>query len=401
MPRDDERQIPRSAADLTAEWFSDALGEAPGVGQGACVTAVRVETIGTGVGFMGEVHRCHLTWDRSPGGPDSVIVKLPTSHPTNFALGDGLQVYEREIVVYRELSDSLGIPMPQLLYSDMDPDPAPWMERLVLFLFSVLPLRAINWVVRQFLKVAGRSTRRYVLVIEDVADARPPSQVRGGSSADVAAALKVLARFHAANWMRHDASRIYRRIWPVDRGTRAYQAGYLRNRETFVERFGDRLGAEMIDRLDDIQRRLPELDRRLSADPWTLLHGDFRLDNVLFRPDGEIVVLDYQGLCRGRPGLDVAYFITTALTIKHRDQEEQLLRTYHDALTAAGVHSYSREMLAADCRDAKEILAHRIVGAGDVVDTELDEAALAEGGHGDHAESLIDVIQLRVLDWLD
>ena len=121
------------------------------------------------------------------------------------------------------------------------------------------------------------------------------------------------------------------------------------------------------------------------------MHGDFRLDNVLFRPDGEIVVLDYQGLSRGRPGMDVAYFITTALTIEHREQEDRLLGAYHEALVTAGISSYSREMLQDDCRLAKEALAHRIVGAADVLDTEItaDE------------ESLIDVMQLRVLDWLD
>lgn len=389
-----DQHIPRTADELTAAWFTEVLAAA--TGSGASVTGVRIDTIGTGVGFMGEVHRCHLTWEGTDDGPDSVIVKLPTTHPKNFAVGDGLQLYEREIVVYREFSDSLGIPMPELLYSAMDPDPAPWLERIVLFLFTVLPLRAINWLVRQFLKLAGKSTRRYVLVLEDVADARPPQQVAGGSIDDAAAALGVLARFHACNWMRDDVTDTYRRIWPVDRGSKAYQAAYLRNRDQFVERFGEELGDAVVARLDAIQPRVPELDRRLAAEPWTLLHGDFRLDNVLFRPDGSIVVLDYQGISLGRPGLDVAYFITTALTVEHREGEDRLLDVYHEALVAAGVTAYSRQMLGDDVRDAKEVLAHRIVGAADVLDTDL-----VGDPNSDGPESLIDVMQLRVLDWLD
>ena len=290
MARTPEEHIPQSAAELTPEWFSDVLSF------DGSVTEVRIETIGTGVGFMGEVHRCHLTW---AGGdddtPDSVIVKMPTAHPTNFALGDGLQLYEREIVVYRELGDSLGIPMPHHLYSAMDPDPAPWIERVIVFLFSVLPIRAINWLLRQSLKLAGRSKRRYLLVLEDIADAHPPRQVQGGSVEDAAAALEVLARFHATNWMRYDVPKRYRRIWPIDRGSRAYQAGYARNREQFVERFGEQLGGATIARLDDIQKRLPSLDERLASEPWTLLHGDFQVESAGSRSSPIELVARMQG----------------------------------------------------------------------------------------------------------
>ena len=90
----------------------------------------------------------------------------------------------------------------------------------------------------------------------------------------------------------------------------------------FVERFGDAVDDDIVARLDEIQERVPAISASLAAAPWTLLHGDFRLDNLLFRPDDEIVVLDLQGLSAGRPAVDVAYFITTALDAEHRDEEE-------------------------------------------------------------------------------
>lgn len=382
--------IPQRSAELTAGWFTDVLAT------GAAVTEVRTEEIGVDVGFMGEVHRCHLTWNRSGSGAPSdlaasVIVKMPTQVPENFAAGDALRSYEREIVVYQTLRSSLGVPMPGYYFGAMDPDPAPWIQRPIFFLFDHLPIGGINWVISQFLKLSGRSKRRYILVIEDITDARPPTQQLGGSLDDARQSLEVLARFHAANWMRTDVSRSYPYIWPVDTVPRVGQASYVRNRDEFVARFGGVLADGMLARLDAIQERIPELCSSLAAEPWTVLHGDFRLDNVLFRPNGDTVVLDFQALSLGRPAVDVAYFITTALTAEHRDEEDRLLRTYHDALVAAGVSTYSFDDLVRDGEFAKELLAHRLVGSADVIDTSV-------AGEGD---SLMDLIQLRVLDWLD
>ena len=122
--------------------------------------------------------------------------------------------------------------MPAYLYGAMDPDPAPWLGRPILFLFDHLPIRGVNWVIAQFLKVAAKSKRRYILVLEDITDARPPSQHAGGSLDDAHQALVVLARFHAHNWMRHDAQETYDKIWPMNRASRVFQASYVRNRDS-------------------------------------------------------------------------------------------------------------------------------------------------------------------------
>ncbi|WP_040494838.1 phosphotransferase [Ilumatobacter nonamiensis] len=384
-PRPEPPFIPQRPHELTAEWFTEIIGT------DATVTDVRQVEIGTNVGFMGEVHRCHLTWDRVDGGlPDSVIVKVPTQVDENFAAGDALQSYEREIVVYQELAPSLGLPLPRYLYGAMDPDPAPWLEKPVRFLFEHLPLRGVNWLIGRFLRFAGKSKRRYILVLEDIVDARAPAQMVGGSFDDAAQALEVLARFHAANWMRTDAAATYHRIWPMNRASKVFQASYLRNRDHFIEQYGAVVDDSVLAHLDDIQTRVPEISDALAEEPWTLLHGDYRLDNLLFRPNGEIVVLDLQGLGSGRPAVDVAYFITTALTAEHCAEEVALLRVYHDALVEAGITGYSFDQLRRDCDLTKEMLAHRIVGSADVLDTSID------GKQG----ALMDMMQLRVLAWL-
>ena len=198
MAKRELQHIPQSAPELTPQWFTEALGDSTG----ATVTEVVHSNVGVGIGFLGELHRCQLEWDRDDERlPGSVIVKIPSTTPENRSLGEGLLAYEREIIAYRDLGDDLGVRMPRHYFSALDPDPAPWLDTPVTWLLERLPLGGVNWLVLRILWLASKSKRRYVLVMEDIADARPPSQVLGGSVADGLQALDVLARFHAHNWM--------------------------------------------------------------------------------------------------------------------------------------------------------------------------------------------------------
>jgi len=381
--------IPQDVSELTAAWFDEIL---PGSQR---VHTVRCEEIGADIGFIGKVYRCHLTWDEAGTGTDadrpaSVIVKMPTDNDINFALGDAAQFYEREITVYKELRSQLGVTVPDYLYSAMDPDPVPWLERPLLFLVDKLPLGGVNKTLDFLLKVSSKNKRRYILVLSDIVDARPPTQAAGGSLDDAHQALKVLAKWHANNWMCEALVADYRHLWSVDRAHRVFQARYVKNRPDFLERTKGLVEAPMIARLDAIQERLPSIVKRLAAPPWTLLHGDYRLDNVLFRDNGELVVIDLQAVLHGRPAVDVAYFITTALAPEHSSEERTLLRSYHDTLVAHGVTQYSYDTLVSDCELTKELFAHRFISAADILDTEVS---------GD-ADDLLDVMQSRVFGWL-
>lgn len=387
----DRVHIPQTEAELTAAWFTKSL---PGTGQ---VTSVSCQEIGADIGFIGKVYRCSLTWaspethEASGAQPASVIVKIPTDNDVNFATGEAAQFYEREITVYRRLRDGLGATVPEHLYSEMDPDPAPWIERPLLFLIDKLPLGGVNRTLDFLLKLGLRAKRRYILVISDIDDARPPTQADGGSLDDAHAALKVLATWHATNWMCADLVAKHHRLWPIDRAHRVFQARYVKNRAGFVAHTAGVVEPKTMARLDDIQDRLPSIVDKLSKAPWTLLHGDYRLDNVLFRDNGELVVLDLQALLYGRPAVDVAYFITTALEPEHVNEERALLGTYHDALVAEGVTDLDFDALAADCEVAKELFAHRFVSASDILDTEVS---------GDR-DDLLDVMLVRMFGWLN
>ena len=381
--------IPQEGIDFTADWFTDLFQEQ----YGAAVLDVSREVIGTGVGFVGEIHRCLLSWDANRDDlPASVIVKVPSKLHLNRSLGEGLQLYEREVTAYQELSSDMGLPMPNVLYSAMDDDPTPWLESVINFLFTRLPLGGVSWLTVKFLELASKNPklRRYVLVLEDISDARPPSQVEGGSLDDALISLATLAKFHAHHWMSEKSIAVSNRIWAVNRLPKVIQASYARNREEFVSRFGDLVGDEKMKVIDDAQGRLEDLLAPLARDPWTLLHGDYRLDNIMFRPNGEIVVIDYQLLCKGRPGWDVTYFITTALSADHKSEEETMLKHYHETLLLEGITNYSYQDLVDDVELTKLLLAHRLVGSRDAFDTELQNSD----------ETFVDVLVKRVVGWI-
>jgi aminoglycoside phosphotransferase (APT) family kinase protein len=90
-----------------------------------------------------------------------------------------------------------------------------------------------------------------------------------------------------------------------------------------------------------------ELGRRfVSALPaWTaadtaprcLAHGDYRVDNMMFGPDG-ITIVDWQTVQQSGAAADVAYFLGASLTPQlRRAHEDELVAGYHEALCATGV----------------------------------------------------------------
>ena len=114
------RHIPQTGPELTAEWFTETIGAS----LGATVEGVERERIGEGTGFMGVIYRCRLTWaDTSQPRadlPSSVVAKMPAA--SNRAIGEAIQAFEREIVIYRDLGERFGVPMPRYYYAALDPE---------------------------------------------------------------------------------------------------------------------------------------------------------------------------------------------------------------------------------------------------------------------------------------
>jgi aminoglycoside phosphotransferase (APT) family kinase protein len=119
----------------------------------------------------------------------------------------------------------------------------------------------------------------------------------------------------------------------------------------FLERYADTLAPEHRDLCQLFVAHIGDW-LALRTGPNTVSHGDFRLDNLLFQPEGaRPVVVDWQTAAWGAPAADVAYFVGGCLSVEDRRRHEQdLLVRYHDALCRRGVGTYSLDALKEDVR---------------------------------------------------
>ena len=103
-----------------------------------------------------------------------------------------------------------------------------------------------------------------------------------------------------------------------------------------------------------IGRRIANIKHRLADPPQTLVHGDYRLDNLFFRVselDLALTVIDWGEVWRGRGTYDVAYFLAGSMrTEQRRGQEMALLRRYHTHLREGGVRDYDFDRCVSDYR---------------------------------------------------
>jgi hypothetical protein len=110
---------------------------------------------------------------------------------------------------------------------------------------------------------------------------------------------------------------------------------------------------------------IPGLMGHLSQPPYTLAHGDYRLDNMFFA-ERDIALCDWQLVCRARGPYDLAYFTTQSLNVDDRRAwESELLARYERGLAAGGVTNYDRAQLDDDYRVATLFcLVYPVVAGG-------------------------------------
>jgi aminoglycoside/choline kinase family phosphotransferase len=344
--------LPKNSAEISVDWLNDALAGS-GVTGGAAISGFEREVIGEGAGFVGELSRFTLQYDgQANGAPRTVIAKLPTADEAVRNMAQLFGFYEREVRFYEEIAGQVKLRTPRRLFSAMDP-------------------------------AAGR----YVLLLEDLAPGRCGDQLASCSLDEARLALREIAKFHAAWWnnprldefpwlpaldeplLRQVLQAIYRQSWPF-----------------FEETLRDRLPAAIF----DIGRRFGEsfeaLAERWAGRPRTIVHTDFRLDNMFFAlADGSpFALIDWQIAQRGLGPGDIAYFLAGNFPPDVRRQHEQaLLQTYHETLRASGVTNYDFEQCWEEYRMSMLTLFILLVTNRENVDI---------AAYGERAQTLIDTM---------
>lgn len=304
--------IPGTESELTADWLARALSDG-GASELPEIQNAVVEEIGSGLGLVGRILRCHLTYDGDDvGGPRSVIVKLPSSHPETVQTARTLGLYYREYAYYRQVAHHVPVRSPALLYGDFDD-----------------------------------VSHRFVLVLEDLREMASVDQLDGTSAEQAKIAIRAVARLHGCYWNKvdeppisgfHDSTSPERR--PLVRAV--YQASL----PPALNRFGHLFPDPMRRLAEEYGRRIVEHLDAVAAGPRTFSHGDFRLDNMFFGAGGDddFAVVDWQ-VCGISSGLyDVAYFLSSSVAPEiRREVELEALAEYHQVLCSTGVADFTFE----------------------------------------------------------
>jgi hypothetical protein len=111
-----------------------------------------------------------------------------------------------------------------------------------------------------------------------------------------------------------------------------------------LRRTGETLATNVIRMLDGFVER-----------PNTLVHGDYRADNLFFGGAGQgsaaLAAVDWQVTSRGAGAFDLAYFLSGNVSTEVRKSiEVDLLKHYTDILRDDGVREYGLEQCLEDYR---------------------------------------------------
>jgi hypothetical protein len=334
--------LPKSSAEFTVEWLNVALRDSLGPSR---ITSFAVELIGEGAGFVGELSRISLTYDSDAGqAPRSVIAKLPAKDPIVQGIANVFGFYEHEIRFYEEIASTIGIRTPTRYFSAVD-----------------------------------QGAGAYVLLIEDMAPARCGDQIASCSIDEARIALSEIAKLHAA-WWKSPKLRQSGWIPTLDAmGPRVLlQAMYQQGWPVFVERYGAQFPPELFELGDRFGKQFVSLGDTLAGRPLTLVHADFRLDNMFFGDEGcPFALVDWQLLQEGLAMTDVTYFVAGNFPPDvRRHHQEDLVRTYHRALVREGVLDYPFDECWEDYRRAALLLFIFVATNQDAVDlTQYNERA--------------------------
>ncbi len=302
------------ASDICSDWLTNTLHSAGVLPSAVAVTDIETRPIGTGQ--VADSFQIHADYSDVTTCPASFVAKISSDAELSRAAGRTELNYLREVRFYQEIAEQLPVRVPLCYHGEID-----------------------------------SNNTEFVLLLEDLSPARQGDQLKDSSLDEVELAVREAARIHAPFW---GSEELVGNPW-LDISA-SYWARFTEMIPQwwagFIERYRDRLGPDDIALGTLFSDNIEGYYRALRTIPFTVQHGDFRPDNVLFEAGGgsvEIAVLDWQTVLFAPGPVDVAYFIGGALDPdSRRVHEPELLARYHRELVANGVSGYSLADLERD-----------------------------------------------------
>ena len=307
-------EILSSLSAMKPEWLEEALSEAGHAPPP--VTSVQVCGMDDFVGAMGEVGIVTVTYGDDTDLPSQFVAKCPLDNDLARLYAEVRLSYHREAGFYADMADEVasvaGMSIPKCYVNLFDPE-----------------------------------THAATLVLERIHPADKGDNLEGTTFERMQALVRDLARLHGAYWM--DESMLEHE-WILDWHAPTFllalpfvHEAWTGMRSKYPEHHPDDIASLVDAFMADIEGWLDRFNQR----PWTFLHQDYELDNVLFRADGPVIV-DWQSPMRSFPGDDLGWLLLSGHNEETLAREPELLELYRRELAAAGGPDWSEDDLAED-----------------------------------------------------
>lgn len=285
---------------VRVEWLTERLRE------GGALAAGRVASIDwrpIGTGQVGDSVRFTVSYEGGEG-PPTLAGKFPAADLTSRGTAATFGLYAKEVGFYRDLAPRLDVRVPRAYAAEVD---------------------------------EGGS--EFVLLFEDLGPCRQGDQLAGCPLADAREAMRQAAAIHAPSW---NDPKIVELEWLHARPETVEQikALYPQAHALFAGRYAGILEPELMAVCHALNEASQAWFGREGGDRC-LIHGDFRLDNMLFDIRGgaePIAVLDWQTVAVGNALTDIGYFLGCGIgDALRREAEGELLDLYCAEMTGRGV----------------------------------------------------------------
>ena len=312
--------IPATPDSISPEWLTRALRRSGAVRR-AKVVSISVRPVAAGSGFVGQAARLYVEYDRKePGAPATMFVKLSSADREVREKMRTVGLYEAEAEFYRDLAAT-----------------------------EQLPIR----VPRPYVSLYDPTTAASILLVEDLGHARFGDNLTGCSPAEARVAVQSIAQLHAHFWQ---SPRLKSCQWlrSIDNDCGPPASLYCAMLPQFEERCAEFATPGLLATARKFGEVQQDYYSQCSRGPHTLVHGDFRADNLAFTEnpgDKSLIVFDWQCTSRSHGARDLAYFTCSSMTTaQRRDTEQELMQLYYETLLAHGVKEYSPKDLTGDFR---------------------------------------------------
>ena len=326
-------QFPTKPDEIDTAFLTDVLGKA----------VVSCSSKAIGAGLVGDSARITITYSDGVSGPDTIAGKFPAEDATSRGTAVALQLYEKEVGFYRHIAPKIATRTPDVFFAQHD-----------------------------------GATGDFLLLMEDCGPAKQGDQLAGCSLDQARTAVCDLAALHGPTFNNDKILGLpFLRPNPQARAFGA--AGYPGASEAFAAFYEGKIDSDLLNYIASLAGFTPQLFESTPPTGPCVIHGDFRLDNMLFSICGgsePMATLDWQTIALGDPLIDLGYFMGAGIGSALRiGNEAALLELYRTELIAQGGPDLAHIRSASGyARGALQGITTAVFSAAFVEHTERSEA---------------------------